>query len=225
PPVVPWLLSGRTEQALRDQAARLLTHLQNSPTHSDLDIAHSLATSRTAHEHRAALTDTDRHAGLHALITGTTHPHVIRGTQTEGRTAFLFTGQGSQYPGMGMDLYTTFPTFAQAFDDIAAHLDPLLDQPLHETITTGKNLDNTGHTQPALFAIEVALFRLLESLGTRPDFMAGHSIGEIAAAHTAGILTLPDAATLVAARATLMQQLPPDGAMHAIQTTEAEITT
>ncbi|MYV56859.1 SDR family NAD(P)-dependent oxidoreductase [Streptomyces sp. SID3212] len=126
---------------------------------------------------------------------------------------------------MGMDLYTTFPTFAQAFDDIAAHLDPLLDQPLHETITTGKNLDNTGHTQPALFAIEVALFRLLESLGTRPDFMAGHSIGEIAAAHTAGILTLPDAATLVAARATLMQQLPPDGAMHAIQTTEAEITT
>ncbi|MYV56018.1 SDR family NAD(P)-dependent oxidoreductase [Streptomyces sp. SID3212] len=218
-------MSGRTEQALRDQAARLLTHLQNSPTHSDLDIAHSLATSRTAHEHRAALTDTDRHAGLHALITGTTHPHVIRGTQTEGRTAFLFTGQGSQYPGMGMDLYTTFPTFAQAFDDIAAHLDPLLDQPLHETITTGKNLDNTGHTQPALFAIEVALFRLLESLGTRPDFMAGHSIGEIAAAHTAGILTLPDAATLVAARATLMQQLPPDGAMHAIQTTEAEITT
>ena len=218
-PVVPLVLSGRDQAALRDQATRLAAHLDGVPA---ADLGFSLATTRTALRHRAVVLGADRaelRAGLAAVSRGETPPGVVRGVaDSAGATAFLFTGQGAQRLGMGAGL-RAFPAFAAAFDEVCAHLDP----GLRDVIASGEGLDETGNTQPALFAFEVALYRLFESWGVRPDFVAGHSIGELAAAHVAGVLTLPDAARLVAARARLMQALPAGGAMVALRATEDEV--
>ncbi|MEW9534580.1 type I polyketide synthase [Microbispora sp. NPDC049125] len=222
-PVTPLVLSGRTEQALREQAVRLRGHLAAEPGLPVADVAYSLATTRTAFEHRAVLTGTDGDDLLSALDTfasGGTAPGVIGGTvRQDGKLAFLFTGQGSQRAGMGRELYETYPVFADAFDQVCAHLDV----PVREAIADEGVLRRTEFTQPALFAIEVALFRLVESWGLRPDFLAGHSIGEIAAAHVAGVLSLEDACTLVTARGRLMQALPEGGAMVALNASEDEV--
>ncbi|MEE6271025.1 SDR family NAD(P)-dependent oxidoreductase, partial [Streptomyces diastatochromogenes] len=233
PGAVPLLLTGRTRDALRGQAARLLQHLQNRPDAALVDVALSLATTRTRFERRAAVVAQDHdqlRAALGALAAGRPDPAVVEGEAAgRGRIAVLFTGQGSQRAAMGRELHARQPRFAAAFDEVCAALDPLLDRPLREVVFAEDGseeaalLDETGWTQPALFAVEVALYRWVESWGVRADLVAGHSIGGIAAAHVAGVLDLADACRLVAARATLMQALPADGAMYAIQATEDEI--
>ncbi|TCO60800.1 type I polyketide synthase [Actinocrispum wychmicini] len=222
---IPWLLSAKTPAALRDQATRLRAFAETGPEVQIADIGWSLATGRTHHRYRASVTADNREdlvAGLAAVAADVPHPTTSRGNLFgAGRTAFLFTGQGSQHPGMGQGLYATFPVFAEAFDEVCALLDQHLDQPIREIDPA--LLDQTRYTQPALFALEVALHRLVQSWGITPDYVAGHSIGELTAAHIAGVFDLHDACLLVTTRARLMQEAPTHGAMAAIEATETDI--
>ncbi|MFC3386266.1 beta-ketoacyl synthase N-terminal-like domain-containing protein, partial [Couchioplanes caeruleus subsp. azureus] len=214
----PFVLSARSPQALRDQARRMAVHVRDRAD-APADIAFSLATARTAHTHRAAIVaaDLDELAGrLDDLAAGADNDAVVTGEVAAGPVAFLFPGQGAQRVGMGQRLREVCPAFAGPYDEVAAHLDlPELD--------SADLLDQTRWTQPALFAVEVALFRMFETWGMRPDYLIGHSVGELAAAHVSGVLSLADAATLVTARARLMQALPTGGAMLAVQGTEEEV--
>ncbi|HEX6341999.1 type I polyketide synthase [Umezawaea sp.] len=223
-PVTPYLVSAKNAAALAEQAGRIGEQLEWTSVEA-ADVAFSLATTRATLAHRLVVLGEDRDSAIAALTTardGGTAPNLLRGTAADGGLAFLFTGQGSQRLGMGRELYETVPVFADAFDAVCAQLD--LDRPLRDVVFgDAEALDRTEYTQPALFAVEVALFRTLEAWGVRPDHVAGHSIGEIAAAHVAGVLSLADAATLVSARGRLMQALPAGGAMVAIQATEAEV--
>ncbi|MCZ7373498.1 type I polyketide synthase [Micromonospora sp. WMMC250] len=233
PAPVPWVLSARDDQALRAQAGRLFDLLADRPDLRPAEVGRSLATTRDRFDRRAVVLgrrSTDLRAGLEALAHGTATPHVVYGDASRaGRTALLFTGQGAQRPGMGRELAEAFPAFATALDDVVAALDPHLDRPLRDLLFAPDGsaeaalLDETRYTQPALFAVEVALFRLAERYGLTPDLVAGHSVGELAAVHVAGALALPDAAALVAARGRLMQAAPAGGAMIAIQAAEREV--
>ncbi|MFG3391445.1 SDR family NAD(P)-dependent oxidoreductase, partial [Streptomyces rochei] len=228
PGVVPLALSGRSAEALRAQAARLLARIEADPALRAVDLGHSLATQRSHFDHRAVvLADEWETAvrGLAAVCVGEPDPAAVVGECEAGRTAFLFSGQGSQRLGMGRELYARFPVFAEAFDAVCAVLDGLLGRPLREVVwgEDAESLNGTEFAQAGLFAVEVALFRLLTSWGVRPEFVAGHSIGEVAAAHVAGVFSLADACVLVAARGRLMQALPAGGSMVAVEATEAEV--
>jgi acyl transferase domain-containing protein/acyl carrier protein len=250
-PVAAWVLSAKSAPALAAQGAQLGALLENAlagePEYDVAPVARALASSRAALEHRAVAlgaTANELLNGLKELAGHSIDPdsEIVLGTATEGRLALLFPGQGSQRLGMGQQLYAAFPLFARVFDEICGVLDPKLGRSLRDVLwgstdlSTGdaetqddekraaetRLLNQTRYAQAGLFAVETALFRLVESWGIRPDFVAGHSAGEIAAAHVAGILSLADACELVAVRGELMQQLPPGGSMVAVEATEEQ---
>jgi acyl transferase domain-containing protein/D-arabinose 1-dehydrogenase-like Zn-dependent alcohol dehydrogenase/acyl carrier protein len=222
--VVPWQLSAKSADALRAQARRLHAFVTEHPELGSGEIGSALASTRARFAHRAVVT-TDFLAGLDSLAQGAPHPGLVVGDAlNSGKTAFVFPGQGSQWSGMGRGWYEAFPVFAAALDEVCEHLEAHLGQSLRDVVFNGGALlDQTVFTQTGLFAVEVALFRLVEHWGVRPDYLVGHSIGELAAAHVAGVLSLADASALVAARGRLMQDLPSGGAMVSIQASEAEV--
>ncbi|MFE6872837.1 beta-ketoacyl synthase N-terminal-like domain-containing protein, partial [Kitasatospora sp. NPDC057692] len=221
PGVVPWVLSGRGARALEGQAARLLAIASSL---SPADIGVSLVSSRAVFEDRAVVLGGS--AALAALAEGAEAPGLVRGRAASGgRLAVLFTGQGSQRARMGAELYETQPVFRAAFDEVSAALDVFLPRALKDVVfaEADADLDQTLYTQAALFAVETALFHLAKAHGVEPHVVGGHSIGEITAAHVAGVLSLADAARLVTARGRLMQAARGDGAMIAVEATEEEV--
>jgi acyl transferase domain-containing protein/NADPH:quinone reductase-like Zn-dependent oxidoreductase/NADP-dependent 3-hydroxy acid dehydrogenase YdfG/acyl carrier protein len=248
--VVPWVLSGRGPAGLAGQAGRLLEFVDGKDGVGVGDVAFSLA-GRPTFEERAvvigSLPTRERHElldGLRALTEGKPLNGLVRGTAAgDERVAFLFTGQGAQRVGMGCELYRAFPVFRAAFDEACAYLDEYLGcslravvfgeetgpaggEPVEGSAVGGERpggpLDETMFTQAGLFALEVALYGLIESWGVRPHCVIGHSIGEIGAAFAAGVFSLEDACRLVAARGRLMGELPPGGAMVAVAASEQE---
>lgn len=227
--VVAWVISGKTASALAAQAGRLGRYVRARPALDVVDVGYSLVSTRSVFDHRAVVVGQTRDellAGLAGVVAGRPEAGVVCGVgKPVGKTAFVFAGQGSQWLGMGSELYAAYPVFAEALDAVVDELDRHLRYPLRDVIWGHDQdlLNTTEFAQPALFAVEVALYRLLMSWGVRPGLVLGHSVGELAAAHVAGALCLPDAAMLVAARGRLMQALPAGGAMFAVQAREDEV--
>ncbi|MFC9894666.1 type I polyketide synthase [Nocardia sp. NPDC127579] len=225
---VPWVLSAKTSDALCGQAARLLARCTADPKGDPVDIGHALATTRTTFEHRAVVlgASPDRLLdGLAALRDGRHSATVVRAVGAiRGRVALLIPGQGTQRAGMGRQLYRRYGVFAETFDRVCDAFAAHLEHPLRAVVFDDAEglLARTEYTQPAVFAVTVSLFRTLEAWGLRTDFVIGHSIGELAAAHVCGALDLPDAVSLVAARARAMRDMPP-GAMISVRGTVAEV--
>lgn len=233
-----WPVSARTAKALSAQAGQLHHYLQDHPDLDLTDMAHSLATTRTHHPYRAAITapahnDNPRGDLLQALAAlGADHPHPgvfkhhLSGQATT--TVFVFPGQGAQYPTMGTRLYEHHPGFARALDEVCAAFDPYLDVALKDVMFAAAGTDSadllyqTAYAQPALFAWGVAMHAVFTEAGIVPDYLIGHSIGELTAAYVAGVFSLADAAVLVSARGRLMQACQP-GAMLAIAASEHDV--
>ena len=228
---LPFILSARSDAGLAEQARGLASYLRARPELDSADVAYSLATSRAMLECRAVALGTERErllAGLKAIADASPSPDAVSARAGGGRLAYILVGQGSQRLGMGAELHAACPSYAAAFDSACELFDEELEVPLARVVfdrdeRAGELLDDTAYAQPALFSFEVALYRLLESRGVVPDLLTGHSIGEIAAAHVAGVLSLEAAVKLVSARGRLMSGLPRKGAMIALQATEKEV--
>ncbi|GAA2005049.1 hypothetical protein GCM10009799_35520 [Nocardiopsis rhodophaea] len=209
PPIgapVPWVVSGFTAEALRDQAARLRDHVERHPDTEVGQVARALATTRTAFRHRAAVVAADRDEflrGLEALAAEEPAPGVVRGTATpEPKVGVVFTGSTTRGPRVSPELSAAFPVFARALDGTCRALGSRLGSSVR-AVLDGDAAPDRENIQPALFALDVALFRQFEEWGVAPGFVTGAGLGEITAAHVAGVLDLADAALLVAARGRL----------------------
>jgi mycoketide-CoA synthase len=228
-PVVAWPVSGRSADGLAAQAGRLGEFVEGCPDLDPIDVGWSLVSTRAALERRTVVWGRDRGellAGLAAAAAGDEAPGVTSGVVgTLGGLGFVFSGQGAQRLGMGRELYAAYPVFARAFDAVCAHLDKHLDRSVLGVVHGADEdlVHETVWAQSGLFAVEVALCELLASWGVVPQVVAGHSIGELAAAYVAGVWSLPDACAVVAARGRLMQALPRGGAMAAVAASEQAV--
>ncbi|MFE6826691.1 type I polyketide synthase [Streptomyces sp. NPDC057690] len=236
---VPLVLSARSVGSLAGQSGRLASLVEGAGGVSLAGVAGALVSGRALLGERAVVvagSSEEALTGLSALARGESAAGVVTGraagSGAPGKVVWVFPGQGSQRVGMGRELYERYPVFAEALDEACAQLDACLagwvDHPVRDVVLgrvtpSAVLLDQTVFTQAGLFALESALFRLVESWGVRPDAVIGHSIGEVAAAYAAGALSLPDAARVVAARGRLMQALPPGGAMVAVAAGEDEV--
>lgn len=240
PPFAPLLLSGHNDASLRAQAEKLLLHLSSSSMadYSLHDVAYSLATTRTHFRKRKVLVAHDKRQLIDQLASISVTASTKSGTEDKAQPArynlaMLFSGQGSQFPNMGKDLAKQFPIFREALEEITAHFSGELEPPLLDVMWTASNndgdkknntlLQRTDYAQPALFALEVALWRLWTSWAVKPDVLLGHSIGELAVAHIAGVFNLADACRLVAARGRLMQAVTTIGGMMSLEASAAEV--
>ncbi|MFD0632066.1 type I polyketide synthase [Catenulispora yoronensis] len=228
--VSAWVVSGRGADGLAGQAGRLREHVLAHRELEKADVAWSLAATRGRFDHRAVVVGRGREdltAGLAAVATKQTSATVVTGVvRGTPRVGFVFAGQGAQRAGMGRGLYAASPVFARTFDRVAAVLEAELGLPVADVVlgrAKDVDADQTVFAQTGLFAVQVALVEMLAAAGVRPDAVAGHSVGEIAASWAAGVLSLEDACRLVANRARLMQSLPEGGGMCSIAATEAEV--
>ncbi|WP_052230363.1 type I polyketide synthase [Streptomyces sp. CT34] len=229
---VAWPLSARTAAGVRAQAGRLATWAREHPQADARQVAHTLA-RRPRFDHRAvAVGDSleDVAATLSRLAAGEAGPPTVLGTaRQEPRVTMLFSGQGAQRVGAGRTLYERFPVFRAALDEVAAECDRYLETPLLDVLFADPGtpaatlIDRTDYTQPCLFAVETALYHLVRSFGIAPAHLLGHSIGEITAAHAAGVLDLPDATRLVCARGRLMESVATEGTMYALRAAEEDV--
>ncbi|MEV6020485.1 MULTISPECIES: SDR family NAD(P)-dependent oxidoreductase [unclassified Streptomyces] len=221
---VPWVLSARSEQALREQAARLREHVAADAGLTAADVGHALTRTRSLFEHRQVVIGADRDellARLAAVAAGQEPPSgaVSGAAGPVGRTVFVFPGQGAQWIAMGRELMDTSPVFAAELRACAKALEPWVSWPLIDTVCGGPrsaDLEDIDVVQPVLFAVMVALAQVWRSLGVSPDVVIGHSQGEIAAAYVAGALTLDDAARIVALRSRLLATVTGQGSMAGI---------
>ncbi len=218
-PVVPWVLSGKSAEALAGQAARLLEYVRERPQLGPADVGFSLA-GRSVFEHRAVVIGSHRDElirGLSGFVEGEPGRNVVHGRLgTTGKTVFVFPGQGSQWLGMGVELLESSPVFAEQLNACAAALSEFVDWSLIDVLRGANGapgLDRVDVVQPVLFAVMVSLAHLWRSVGVCPDAVIGHSQGEIAAAFVAGALSLRDATRVVALRSKLLVELSGSGGM------------
>ncbi|MEU8465526.1 type I polyketide synthase [Streptomyces sp. NPDC029003] len=223
---VPWALSARSEPALRAQAARLHAFLAAAADADPAAVGASLVSARAQFEHRAVALGHTRDellGALTALADGAGSPAVVRGvTGAYGGTVFMFPGQGARWTGVARELYETHPLFARTLDDVCARFDAHLPFALRPLLLADEPAghERTDVMQPALFALQIALYRLLERHLPRPTHLIGHSVGEIAAAHVSGALDLDTAVRIVAARGRVMQTVTEPGAMLAVRASQ-----
>lgn len=228
-PLHLFTLSAKTEQALAAQVQQYITYLQHHPDVNVADVCYTANTGRVHFTYRLAVLAKDIDE-LGTKLLAYQNKEAVDGLLTAQsvatqKVAFLFTGQGSQYPNMGRELYTTQSVFHDAIEECAEILASCLDIPLFDLLYGEKSdqLSQTQYTQPALFALEYALAKLWQSWGINPDVMIGHSVGEYVAACIAGVFSLADGLKLITARGALMQSLPQNGMMVAVQTDEARL--
>ncbi len=229
-------LSAKTEKALEDLVSSYQKHLEKYPDLAVADVCYTANTGRKHFKHRLAVIASDQKELAEKLLYQKTGKEVVGlscgefdSGSASSKLAFLFTGQGSQYVDMGKQLYEQAPTFRKALDRCDQILQPYLEVPLLEVIhpkdaQKSSVLDQTGYTQPALFAIEYALAKLWESWGIKPNVVMGHSVGEYVAACVAEVFSLEDGLKLIAMRGRLMQQLPSGGEMVSVMASESQVT-